>query len=515
MSYSQKEEGVSLSRASILVFIIGLGSKGLGFVREIVFAAKFGVKHEYDIFLTASVVPLILSVSIFYISQNFIIPFYNKNDLSKDQETSGSVQNTLLLYALIISSVLAVTLLIFANSFLSFYFGKPAETLSKIAFDVYIIYCLLLIPTTVVSVYSAYLLARFDYKNSQLNQVIPTIFIIGGSLLFGSFFGVRVIPFSLVLGTIAQLIFLYLVLTPRILTPLKPFNYFYGRFGDLFFYTVMIEVIGQLYVIIDRGFIENLPQGAISSLNYATNIFSLPITLISIAITTVIFPKVSKDYYSGNNPELLNLIIKSLRINLYLILMVAFVFVIYGEVIVRLLFQRGEFDAGATEMTSQVLVYLTYGLVFYALYSTLNRVCYGIGRAKFLFIITLVAIPIKWALNHLFLGALAQNGLALSTAITYTFLFISTEAYLTRELKSHFWKYILKDFIILTIFLSVIVLSVRIIIGIFSFTFSLEAFSVILFIGASYLFSLAFGIEPGGYIYSRLKEVNRFKFSGS
>ncbi|NUN09652.1 MAG: polysaccharide biosynthesis C-terminal domain-containing protein [Ignavibacteriaceae bacterium] len=514
MSGTYREDGASVSKASLIVFIIGLGAKGLGFLREIVFAARFGVVNDYDVFLTASVVPLILSVSIFYISQNFIIPFYNKTGMANDKDGSGETLNSLLFYSIVLSVFITSVLLLFSEQFLKFYFGSSVYSDNSLALEVYTIYCILLIPNTVVSVFSGYLLARFDYKNSQLNQVIPTLFIILGSLFFGSVYGVRIIPFSLILGTIFQLGFLFFVVKPKLFSSLLPLNYFSGKFGDIFFYTVMIEVIGQLYVILDRGFIDKIPDGAISSLNYATSVFSLPITLITVAITTVIFPKVSQDYFKGSTDNLLKHVLTSLKVNMFIMLMVTYIFIYFGDTVVRLFFERGKFDSAATAMTSEILIYLTYGLLFYSLYSTLNRVCYGIGKAKFLFLLTSVAIPIKWLLNYFLVGSLAQNGLALATSITYTIFFVSTLLYLSREIRFSIFSFLLKDISIILSFLGIVSLSVNLIMGVFPVSFFTQIASLLFFLLASVGLAVIFGIEPGRFITERLLRTLNIKFPG-
>ena len=43
----------SVAGASVLLTIIGFLSKGIGFVREIIYATKFGLSIEFDLFLVS------------------------------------------------------------------------------------------------------------------------------------------------------------------------------------------------------------------------------------------------------------------------------------------------------------------------------------------------------------------------------------------------------------------------------------------------------------------------------
>ncbi|MFB3056942.1 MAG: lipid II flippase MurJ, partial [Ignavibacteriaceae bacterium] len=98
----------------------------------------------------------------------------------------------------------------------------------------------------------------------------------------------------------------------------------------------------------------------------------------------------------------------------------------FGDTIIKILFERGKFSPGDTEITFSVLKIYSLSLVFYSIYSIFNKIIYGARLVNSLLIITLGGILIKVILNIILVSEYQQNGLALSTSINFTFFFITS-----------------------------------------------------------------------------------------
>ena len=104
----------SIAGATVYISLALIISKGLGFIREVVFAGYYGVGLDYDIYLVGAVIPVTINIIIYFIGQNFFIPAYNKlflENKNKASEFTGSV----LISFIIISSLLSITLLFFSE----------------------------------------------------------------------------------------------------------------------------------------------------------------------------------------------------------------------------------------------------------------------------------------------------------------------------------------------------------------------------------------------------------------
>jgi len=98
----------------------------------------------------------------------------------------------------------------------------------------------------------------------------------------------------------------------------------------------------------------------------------------------------------------------------------------YGDFILKIIFERGKFSGTDTIITSEALFFYSLSIIFYASYSILNKIIYSTGLINKLLYITIFGIAIKILFNYLLVNTLGQNGLALSTSISYVFFFFAS-----------------------------------------------------------------------------------------
>jgi putative peptidoglycan lipid II flippase len=175
---------------------------------------------------------------------------------------------------------------------------------------------------------------------------------------------------------------------------------------------------------VDRYFFTEVNEGGISALNYSMILYVLPVSMISIALATVIFPKFSANIQNKKFDELNKNVIDAIRANLFIFVPVTFFFLLYGNDLIRLLFERGKFTAQDSQIAFNVLKYYAVSLIFYSAYSIYNKIIYSTSLIYALLMITLGGIIIKIILNFLLVHSYQQNGLAFSTSVSYIFLFL-------------------------------------------------------------------------------------------
>jgi putative peptidoglycan lipid II flippase len=205
--------------------------------------------------------------------------------------------------------------------------------------------------------------------------------------------------------------------------------------------------------------------GGISSLSYANSIFSLPISIISLTFATVIFPKFSEDFKNGIEKFSTNLN-KSISINTYIFIPVALLFFFFGDEIIKVLYYRGKFTSDDVVMTFNVLKLFSISLVFFSAFAIINKAMYAIGALKFLLVINIVVFLFKAVSSSFLVVYFKQDGLALSTSLSYILITIVCSVYLFRRMK------ILKNLWWSDLFISIIngVVSISIVYIIFSLT---------------------------------------------
>ena len=434
----------TVAGASILITAVGLMGKSLGFVREIVFANYFGLNTKYDLYLVGAVLPLTINTVIIYLAQNYFIPNYNKLKVEKPEEVK-IFTNSIFWFFTFVGIALSLILFYFSRIIVNFYLQPQTVNNLDAALIVFRIFLITIPLNASFAVLAASLQAEFEFKYPAYSQLLMNIAIIILVILFSGKVGVYTIPVGYVAGSLFQLVFL-LIKTGNKVT----FNFreLFRRKENLFLINnsfiiiILIESISQIYLIADRYFFDSVQKGGIASLNYATNIFLLPVTIISFALSTAIFPKFARSFNNNRKEDLQSTLDNFYSINLFLFVPVSVVLFYYGDIIIRILFQRGEFNTGATMMTFEVLKYYALSLIFYSSYAVINKLMYSANMVRSLLVITAAGCSIKVALNFILVGTFRQNGLAISTTISYLFFFLSASVLTAYKLRLHNYYFV-------------------------------------------------------------------------
>lgn len=138
------------------------------------------------------------------------------------------------------------------------------------------------------------------------------------------------------------------------------------------------------------------------------------------AITTVIFPQLSKASNSGDRAGMKK--IMSYGINLILIITVpaSIGMIVLSTPIVQVAFEKGEFGPRATLMTAQALKFYSLGVVAMALRLLLTRVYYSLQDTKTAMINGAIAVVFNVIFNLILVKFMGHSGLALGTSISAT-----------------------------------------------------------------------------------------------
>lgn len=416
----------TVAGASIFIAVFGFLSKGLGFFREVIFASIFGLTVDFDIYLVAAVLPLTINIVVNCLGQNYLIPAYNK---LKEQNEDSSDNFILTNFYLFISGgfIISVLLYLFSDSIIFAYLQNANPELKETATNIFNLFLITIPINGAVSVITAYQQSNFEFRFTVVSQLILNLIVLVVVVSMRSL-AIYSIPVGYVIGSILQLIFLLsrsgknFFFNLNLTKSIKQF----GKFvSSTLIIIILIESIGQLYVIADRFFYDMVPDGGISALNFAQNIFLLPISILSIALSTAIFPRFAQLKSKNLNSELEKVFNDGIVINIAIFVPVMFVFLLYGEVLLKIIYERGKFSESDTIITSSVLFYYSLSIVFYAVYGVLNKIIYSIGLINKLLIITISGIVIKVVLNYIFVENMMQDGLALSSSISYLFFFFT------------------------------------------------------------------------------------------
>lgn len=412
----------SIAGASVILTLIGVLSKGIGFIREIIYANNFGLSPEFDLFLVSVALPIVINTSMIYLAQHYFVPSYNRiNHLS---ESDGKYFFNSTFWWFIIGGIfIAIILYLFSSLIFHSYLPDISLENRQLGIKIFIMFLVTIPLNAGMSIIMAFQQARFKFAYPAVSLILLNVVVIILVLLFSDLLGILILPISFVIAYLSAFIFLIVLVKEDLkLLSLDLFKVKY-EFSELriIISLIVIEVSSLSYVLIDRYFISEVSVGGIAALNYAFVIFALPISLFSIPLITTLFPKFS------SSPETLKTDFEN-GYGMIFFIMIPFMFIFYfwGDLFLFLFYERGKFTSSDTALTYSVLVNYSFGLIFISTYQLTVKIFYSLNKYIIVLGISIIAILIKYTLNLWLVEEFQQDGLALSTSLVYLFLLISS-----------------------------------------------------------------------------------------
>jgi putative peptidoglycan lipid II flippase len=197
---------------------------------------------------------------------------------------------------------------------------------------------------------------------------------------------------------------------------------------NLMFLYLIIIVLWGLNTVVNRYMASSLPAGSITALAYADKLVQVPLIIFSGAIATAIYPFLSAQAAENKLEEIRQTISLSVRMSGFIFIPLAVTMMILAKPAIQLLFQRGAFDAAATELTSKILVFSCLQLFPTCAGAIMLRLLFAFQDLVSLLKVTLISLTVNIILNFLFMNLMNPPacGIALSTAASS---FISVTLY--------------------------------------------------------------------------------------
>lgn len=422
-----KKFSSTVAGGAIIITFFGLLGRGLGIIREAVFANYFGLSTNFDLYLIGAVLPITINSIILYLAQNFYIPNYNKAKSESEQKALNYRSAAFLIFTLL-GLIIALILFSISDQIIKLYIQNVILEEILIAKHVFNIFIITIPFSFSISILSAILNADFEFKSPSFSQLYLNVAIIILVLFFADSIGIYSIAWGYLIGTIIQFTYLYYKTNyiSKISFKKLQLSELTSFISLSFLLIIFIESIGQIYSLADRFFYHRVDSGGIAALNYAFTIFLIPISIFSLSLSTAIFPKLSETSIDNSTEEKSENIKHYFGVNLFLIVPVTLLLLLQGEFIIKILFERGQFSSGDSEITFSALQFYAISLIFYSSYAGINKLAYSSGLIKELFVVALFTSIIKIGLNFILVETFKQNGLALSSSISFLFLFIGT-----------------------------------------------------------------------------------------
>ena len=400
-------------------------SRVLGLVREIVYAAFLGVGWIADAFFTAFMIPNLFRrlLGEGALTAAFIPAFKEKEKLEGEGEMWRAA-NAVISGLLVAAAAVVVLAVIGISIALAVGVSKPKTLLMLQLLRVMAPYILFV---CVAAILIGILNARGHFFIPAFSSALLNLVMIASVLWLAPYMGLRLEQqiFGLAIGVliagVVQALFQLPLLTKegfryrwispwsnetvrRVVKQMVP-----GTIGVAAF---------QINIAITYGFSFWVADDIISSFNYAVRLMELPQGVFGVSLATYLLPTLSGLAAEKKYPEFRSTLGQGLGYVFFVNLLASVVLLVLAEPTIRLLFERGRFDAQDTSRAAVALVWLAPGLVAFSMVNILARAFYALGDLKTPMMIGVFCLAVNAVLAIALVWQFRQAGLAAANSAT-------------------------------------------------------------------------------------------------
>ena len=422
-------ENYKIAKAATTIGMGTLLSRILGFLRDMVIANFFGAGMAADAFFVAFRIPNLwrrlvgegsLTIS--------FIPVYTEYLTQKSEEETRRVTHIAFTIGGVILLILTVLGVLFSPILIRIiapgWFAEYPEkfqltvTLNQIIFPYLFFMGLFALCMGILN-------SQRHFFAPAIAPIFLNISIIVSVFLFYHTFNIPVMTLALgvLAGGVIQFLFQIPFLYKRRITFRFNFNFRHPaikRIGLLMIPGLIGTAVYQINVFIDTIFASFLPSGSVSYLFYADRLMEFPLGIFAIAIGMASLPSLSALVSQGKMEEFKETLSFTFRLVSFISVPAMVGLIALKTPIINLLFQRGVFDYGATEMTARALFFYCVGLWAIAGARTVAPAFYSLQDTRTPLKIGLFCLVANVVFIAILIHPLKHGGLALATSLSST-----------------------------------------------------------------------------------------------
>ena len=404
-------------------------SRILGVVREQVLAALFGAGNAMDAYNVAYRIPnLVRDLFAEGAMSSAFVPTFTRHLATAGKESAWRLANYVINALIVITGVLVVLGIVFAEPIVASFAGAYRSVPGKIELTVLLTRIMLPFLSFV-----AVAAACMGMLNSLHRFFIPALSpaMYNVSTIACAFLLVPVMP-ALGLPAIAGIAVGSLIGGAAQLAvqwpALRREGFVYRpmlEWGDESLRRVLVLMgpgtIGlaatQVNVFVNTVLATGEGTGAVSWLNYAFRLMYLPIGLFGISIATATLPAVSRHAALEERDDVRRTVADGMSLMMMLNVPATVGLLVLAVPIVRVIFERRAFSPADTLATAAALQFYALGLVGYSVVRIASPVFYALGQNRTPVTISVVTVLVNAALNVALVRLMGYRGLALGTSI--------------------------------------------------------------------------------------------------
>lgn len=409
----------SLWSATLMVSILIIAGKILGFGRVALIAAYFGATSNTDAFFLAQNMPEMIFPAICNSLATAFVPLY----ICYSKEYGKLIGDAYVSYVLLRTSILAILLGIIGVVITPFIIQLFAPGFVgaqlQLAIDLTRLTMGAFVFTMLHHMLYSILSSNKCYNNPQIAVLFYSITIIGLVLYFGPGQSMKTLTLISIFGLFMQVVALlyfsrkYLCFS---LTKKTTENNMMPLIKLALPILLGNSIIG-INTIVDKALSSTLPLGSLSALSYSNSLTGLVISVFITALTTVLYPTMVTSVTEKNYSKFYQDINNSLSVLSLFLVPISCITIVSAENIVTIAFGRGAFDGMAIKYTALALACYAPMFAFSGIREVLTRAYFAMQNTRIPAINASIGVVCNVVLSIILVNWFGIAGIALGTSI--------------------------------------------------------------------------------------------------
>jgi len=372
-------------RSTLIVGSLNLIGLVLSFLVNMIISAKFGAGYHMDSYAAALTLPNYITTVLTGMLSFTLIPVFSiyKNE---DEKEGWEVVNTFINLVLITCIVIVVICIAFAPQIMRII--TPGFGSKQIIYcaSIFRLYIGIILFTCLNELLASIFYSKGKFAVPLINKLVNPILTISFLFLFGSVLSVK----SLVLASVTGAIFQFTLL---LITVSKDPNFKYRfninihhpgvkRIVKLMIPLLLGSLVYKVLPVFDALILSKLPSGSISSINYANKLQQVIATTITSIFSVQVFSLLSDIAAKKNWIEFKEKMSLFIRMLLFISIPISIIVFLFGDDVVRIVFERGSFTAADTRTVSTCLKLYIYALPAIAIGGIVSQGLYVLQDTK-------------------------------------------------------------------------------------------------------------------------------------
>lgn len=411
----------NLAKSAFWLMVVTMLSKILGFTRDIVLMYFYGTSAYSDVYITAMNIPVVVFAAVGVALSTTFIPLYQEALENGGEKRAQNFANNILCIVSIISIILSIFGYIFAEPIvklfaISFTGDKLALTVDFVRI---IIVGVLFIGLS--NIMTAYLQIQGNFTIPGMVQLPNNIIIIISMVIGAITKNFDILAIGALIGMASQFLF-QVPFAIKHGYKFKPIINFKDKYLKKMIWLILPVLIGvavnQVNAMADRSLASSLGDGVIAALNSANKLNFFVLGLFITTIGSVIYPTLAKLSTTNDQKKFAEAVSTSVNCVSLIILPITVGAIVLATPIVRILFQRGEFNETSTQMTAIALMCYSVGMIAYGLRDILGKIYYSLKDTKTPMINGIIAVIANIFFDVTLMQVFGLGGLALATSLS-------------------------------------------------------------------------------------------------